>query len=141
VADGIRYHSELAGIDWTEVDQLFRAAGLGGRDPKIFPNACRQSHTCVFAELDGHTIGMGRLLSDGFFGSAIFDVAVLPQHQCRGIGRKIMGLLHEKLPKMQCLIYAVPGKEGFYERLGYHRCKTGMLLTSDPAKLREAGYI
>jgi aralkylamine N-acetyltransferase len=141
VVDNVRFHSELDGIDWLEVDRLFQEAGLGRRNPEQYPDACRRSSACVFAELDGHTIGMGRLLSDGFAWSVIFDVAVLPQHQGRGIGRRIMELLHERMPKPQCLLFFAPGKEGFYEKLGYRRCKVAMMRVGNPDKARELGMI
>jgi GNAT superfamily N-acetyltransferase len=141
VIDDIRFHCELDGIDWTEVDQLFREAGLGERNPEQYPDACRRSYACVFAELAGHTIGMGRLVSDGFAWSVIFDVAVRPQYQKQGIGRRIMELLHEKLPKPHCLLFFAPGKEGFYKKLGYHRCKVAMMRVGNPEKARELGMI
>lgn len=139
--NGYTYHGGSSRIDWTEVNELFQAVGLGERDPRFYPEVCRGSYACVFAEHDGHTIGMGRIISDGVRSSALFDMAVHPRHQGCGVGRKIIELLHEKLPAEKCLIYATPGKEEFYERFGYHRCKTGMLLTPDPAKARRDGYI
>jgi GNAT superfamily N-acetyltransferase len=141
VIENIRFHSELDGIDWMEVDRLFREAGLGGRDPEKYPDACRRSYACVFAELDGHTIGMGRLLSDGFAWSVIFDVAVFPQHQGLGIGKRIMELLHEQMPNPKCLLFFAPGKEGFYKKLGYHRCKVAMMRVGNPEKARELAMI
>jgi aralkylamine N-acetyltransferase len=141
VIDNVRFHSDLNGIDWTEVDRLFQEAGLGGRNPEQYLDACRCSYACVFAELDGHTIGMGRLLSDGFAWSVIFDVAVLPQHQGRGIGRRIMELLHERMPNPKCLLFFAPGKEGFYRKLGYHRCQVAMMRVGNPEKARELGMI
>ncbi len=140
----ITYGDNLDGLDWQEIDALFVKAGLGGRDPAKYPEACRRSYACVVAQVDGHTIGMGRLVSDGYVAHAIFDVAVLPEYQGRGIGRRIMELLHEKLSSPKCLIYAAPGKEGFYAKLGYYPCKTGMLRVGDverAAKARKAGYI
>ena len=39
------------------------------------------------------------------------------------------------------LMYAVPGKEGFYEKLGFYLLKTGMGHFTNPEDCRRQGYI
>ena len=68
-------------------------------------------------------------------------MAVHPEYQGGGIGRRIMELLHEAVPRSTHLLFAVPGKEGFYRKMGYYDCKTGMIRPSDPEKAAEVGYI
>jgi predicted N-acetyltransferase YhbS len=138
---GIRFDSDFESADFEEIDALFRAAGLGGRDPARYREACRRSYACVLAWDEGRIVGIGRLLSDGYVASAVFDMAVLPDYQGRGIGRRIMGLLHEAVPRSTHLLFAVPGVEDFYRKMGYYDCRTGMIRPSDPEKAARAGYI
>ena len=138
---GIRFGRDFESADFGEIDQLFRAAGLGSRDPERYRAACRRSYACVLAWDGDCVVGIGRLLSDGYVASAVFDMAVHPDYQGRGIGRRIMELLHEAVPRSTHILFAVPGREGFYRKMGYHDCKTGMIRPSDPEKAAEAGYI
>jgi ribosomal protein S18 acetylase RimI-like enzyme len=138
---GIRFGSDLESADFGEIDQLFRAAGLGSRDPERYRAACCRSYACVLAWDGGRIVGLGRLLSDGYVASAVFDMAVHPDYQGRGIGRRIMELLHEAVPRSTHILFAVPGREGFYRKMGYYDCKTGMIRPSDPEKAAEAGYM
>ena len=84
---------------------------------------------------------MGRLLSDGDVASAVYDVAVHPDYQGRGIGRRITRLFQEAVPQSTHLLFAVSGVEGFYRKMGYYDCKTGMIRPSDPEKAARAGYV
>ena len=141
MARQIRYDSEFESADFDEIDELFRATGLGGRDPQRYREACRRSFACVLARDGDRVVGLGRLLSDGYLTGAVFDVAVHPDYQGRGIGRRIMERLHEAVPRSTYLLFAVPGVEDFYRKMGYYDCKTGMIRPSDPEKAAQAGYI
>lgn len=137
----IRFDGDFESADFGEIDELFRAAGLGSRDPKRYRIACRRSYTWVLARDGDRIAGFGRLLSDGYIASAILDMAVFPESQGRGIGRRIMELLHEAVPRSTYLLFAVPGKESFCRKIGYYDCRTGMIRPSDPKKAAQAGYI
>ncbi len=137
----IRYNDDFEVADFAQIDKLFRSAGLGGRDPERYHEACRRSYACIVAWDGDRVVGLGRLLSDGYVASAVFDVAVHPDYQGRGIGRRIMELLHESVPNSTHLLFAVPGVKGFYQKVGYYDCKTGMIRPSNPEKAAQAGYI
>ena len=138
---GIRFDSDFESADFGKIDELLRVAGLGSRDPERYRAACRRSYACVLAWDGDCVVGIGRLLSDGYVASAVFDMAVHPDHQGRGIGRRIMELLHEAVPRSTHLLFAVPGVEDFYRKMGYYDCRTGMIRPSDPEKAARAGYI
>lgn len=85
-------------------------------------------------------VGFGRALSDGQYQSAIYDIVVSPKYQKHGIGQLIVESLLEKLPKESTVfIYVAPGKQMFYEKLGFGHLKTGMGLFPNPEKSREDG--
>ena len=77
----------------------------------------------VVATAGEKTVGMGRIIGDGAIFFYIQDIAVLPQHQGRGVGTMIMealmAYLDEHAPaKSFVRLFAATGKEAFYER--YH---------------------
>ena len=140
MASKVRYDSEFESADFDEIDKVFHAAGLGGRDPQRYREACRRSFACVLARDGDRVVGMGRLLTDGHVASAVDDVAVHPDYQGRGIGRRIMRLLHEAVPRSTHPYFAVPGVEGFCRNMGRYGCKTGTIRPSGPEKDAQAGY-
>jgi aralkylamine N-acetyltransferase len=86
-------------------------------------------------------VGAGRAITDWVNYAVIFDVVLLPEYQGKGIGKRIMIWLAEHFQARNILLHAVPGKERFYEGLGYRRMKTAMGRFADPETKRQQGYI
>jgi GNAT superfamily N-acetyltransferase len=89
--------------------------------------AIARSLLCVSARDGDKTVGMGRLVGDGALIWYVQDVIVLSEYQGLGVGKEIMERLigHVKktrLPGTRVTIglMAALGKEGFYEKLGFH---------------------
>jgi len=80
-------------------------------------------------------IGFGRAISDGAYQAAVYDVAVVPEFQKMGIGKIIMEKILERLSGCNVILYAAPGKEDFYLKLGLRKMKTGMALFRNPEKM------
>ena len=137
----IRIHYDTEGVDWQKVDEVFRLAPLGRREPERFRKACEQSYVVAFAYDEDELIGVGRAISDGEYYAGIYDVAVLPTYQGQGVGKQIVQALLEKLPVGTITLFAVPGKEAFYEKLGFRKMQTAMALFADPDRQRKAGLI
>ncbi len=120
-------------IDWAALCEIIRLAPLGTREPDKLEIASKTSFVVCSVFVDGKMIGFGRAISDGQYQSAIYDVVVLPEFQNLGVGKTIMNALLEKLPKNSIiLIFAAPGKETFYRKLGFDNLKTGMGLFPNP---------
>ena len=74
--------------------------------------------------------------------SYICDVAVLPSHQGAGLGKAVVQKLvtlsqgHKKI-----ILYSVPGKEGFYRKLGFLRMLTAMALFKDQNAAIQRGHV
>ncbi len=131
-----------AGLDWNDVCSIFERAPLGTRKPDKLRRASENSYAVCTAWQGDALVGFGRAISDGEYQSAIYDVVILPEVQGQGIGRTIMQALLDRLPdRTTVLIYAVPGKEGFYEKLDFGLLKTGMALFPDPERAHAAGYL
>lgn len=100
-------------------------------------NAINHSLYIATAAENGETVAMGRLIGDGQY-HLIADVIVHPDFQHQKIGTSILNmLLHyvsENTPaggRSSVQLIAEPGKEPFYESLGFKRipheyCGCGM---------------
>ena len=71
-------------------------------------------------------VGFGRAISDGAYQAAVYDCAVVEKYQGLGLGKRVMREILSKIPDCNVILYASPGKEGFYETQGFRRMKTGM---------------
>ena len=128
-------------LNWHEVCSVFQRAPLGTREPDKLRRAAENSFI-VCSAFDGDTlVGFGRAISDGEYQSAIYDMVVAPEYQGRGLGKAILTALMEKLPLGPMLLYAAPGREEFYRKMGFARLLTGMGRFSDPAMAKQKGFI
>lgn len=74
--------------------------------------------------------------------SYLCDVAVMPGHQGCGLGRGIVQRLVEaSRGHRKTILYSVPGKEGFYRKLGFMRLLTAMARLEDQAAAIERGHL
>ncbi len=85
-------------------------------------------------------IGFGRAISDDAYQAAIYDVAVTPDRQGEGLGTRIMEALVSRLAHCNIILYASPGKEPFYRKLGWRQMKTGLALFKDGDAMRGKGF-
>ncbi|MBG0776843.1 MAG: GNAT family N-acetyltransferase [Desulfovibrionaceae bacterium] len=136
----LEYRSECAGVDWARVAEILRRVGMAHHAPEVHRAAFEASYATVFV-YDGDVLaGFGRAISDGAYQAAIYDCAVLPECQGRGAGRRIVEALLARVGHCNVILYAAPGKEGFYERLGFRRMRTGMARFVNADALRERGF-
>ena len=122
----IKYKLGAAEIDWLRACEVIKLAKLSPRKPSELKKAFSNSYACVFAYSGREIVGLGRLLSDGVYQAAIYDVAILPQYQGMGIGRKIMRKLCRSVKVKNIILYSVTGKEGFYSKCGFRKMRTAM---------------
>ena len=113
---------------------------MNSRDPETNQKAFENSYTFLFVFDDERLVGFGRAISDGVCQAALYDVAVRPEYQGKGVGTMIVDRLTEKCPGCSIILYATPGKEPFYEKLHFKRMKTGMALFSNAERMRERGF-
>jgi ribosomal protein S18 acetylase RimI-like enzyme len=126
--------------DWKAVSETLKRVGMAYEEPDVHKRAFEASHTAVFVYKDSHLIGFGRAISDGAYQAAVYDVAVVPEFQKMGVGKIIMEKILERLSGCNVILYARPGKEEFYRRLGLRKMKTGMALFRNPEKMAERGF-
>ena len=129
------------GVDWQVVQEILKRVGMAYTDPSQHQKAFEASYATVFIYHAEQLIGFGRAISDGVYQAAIYDCAVLPEFQGKGIGTKIMENLLSQISHCNIILYASPGKEGFYLTHGFRKMKTGMAYFKDCATMSERGFI
>jgi GNAT superfamily N-acetyltransferase len=140
--DGYSFSHDTGDLDWGELSELYRVAPLGEKPPGDLATVFANSMYKCFVRAGGRLVGAGRALADGLDCSYLADVAVHPGHQGKGVGKAIINELvtlsrgHKKI-----ILYANPGKEGFYAKLGFHKMNTAMAIWRDRAGALQAGLI
>lgn len=119
-------------LDWHELETLYRLAPLGTKSAADLKTVFENSRYKWFVRQGGRLVAAGRALADGADCAYICDVAVLPDQQGTGLGREVVSrLVHDSRGHKKIILYSVPGKEGFYRKLGFGRLLTAMAIFHD----------
>ncbi len=138
----LSWSHDIEGVDWHELESLYRAAPLGKKNAKDLETVFANSRFRCFVREHGRLVAVGRALADGADCSYICDVAVLPSHQGTGLGKGVVQELvrlssgHKKI-----ILYSVPGKESFYSKLGFLRMLTAMAIFEDQKAAIQRGHV
>ena len=127
-------------VDWKEISETLKSVGMAYYKPEMHRKAFEASHTTVFIYHADRMIGFGRAISDDAYQAAIYDCAVLPEYQGNGRGKTIMDHILSRVSHCNVILYASPGKEGFYQKHGFRKMKTGMAYFKKSAAMRESGF-
>ncbi|MDZ7870813.1 MAG: GNAT family N-acetyltransferase [Rheinheimera sp.] len=100
------------------------ATGLSAKTPEAAAIGLAATLFAVQIRFESQVIGMGRLIGDGGCHCQICDIAVLPQHQGKGLGKQIMqALMHHvttQLPDSCYVNLIADGDAKFlYQQFGF----------------------
>lgn len=107
-----------------EFCDLRRLVGLSPKTEEAAAAGLPNTRYAVVLERGGEAIGMGRIIGDGGTAFQITDIAVLREHQGKGLGKRIVaalvGWLHANAPKSAyiSLIADGPAKD-LYAQYGF----------------------
>ena len=138
----ISWKYDQESINWEELSNLYRIAPLGEKKADDLQKSFGNSMYKCFILGGAKLVGVGRVLADGVDCAYICDVAVHPEYQGTGLGKSIVKKLmslsegHKKI-----ILYANPGKEGFYKKLGFKRMRTAMAIFQDQKHALEVGLV
>ena len=136
----IDVRQSCTGVDWQVVSDTLKCVGMAYHEPDVHRKAFEASYTTVFVYHADRLIGFGRAISDGEYQAAVYDCAVQPEFQGKGIGAKIMDSILQWISHCNVILYASPGKEGFYQKLGFRKMKTGMAHFKKRETMSERGF-
>jgi ribosomal protein S18 acetylase RimI-like enzyme len=129
-------------IDWQALSHLYRIAPLGDKSAEWLKTAYANSRYKCFVYDGDAVIGAGRALADGVDCSYLCDIVVHPERQGLGLGRQIVERLRDlSAGHRKIVLYAVPGKEDFYRKLGFRRMRTAMAIFGNEAAAIEGGIV
>lgn len=112
-------------------------AGLSRKSPEAAAIGLKNGLFSVVVYAGDVPVGIGRVIGDGGCFFEIVDIAVLPEHQKKGLGHRIMQSLMSyvhtnALPTAYVSLMADHGTPTFYERYGFEASllpqKAGMAL-------------
>lgn len=130
------------GIDWQELSELYRIAPLGNKSADHLLAVYSNSRFKCFVLDDGRLVGAGRALADGIDCSYLCDIVIHPEYQGRGLGKAVVAKLTElSAGHRKIILYANPGKEGFYRKLGFRPMLTAMAKFADEERAISTGLV
>lgn len=137
----LHLRNDCEDIDWTAVAGILASVGMTFYEPQEHEWLFRHSQVTVFVFDGDRLIGFGRALTDGGRQAAIYDIAVEPAWQGRGVGDMIMRNILSRIEGCNVLLYANPGRESFYQRFGFRMMKTAMARFADAAEMERRGFM
>jgi ribosomal protein S18 acetylase RimI-like enzyme len=98
--------------------------GLSSKTEQAASQALPNTLFAVQVLLDDEPVGMGRVVGDGGCFYRVVDIAVLPRHQGRGLGKLIMGeimnYIHENVPVSGYVSLLADGRaQDLYTQFGF----------------------
>ena len=115
-------------VDWEAVAALLNFYGLShlsaGEEEKVF----RNSAVVAFIYDDDKLIGCGRALSDGVCQAAVYNIALDESYHGRQLGRLLIDSVLEQVQGQTVILYTHPQTVAMYEKFGFRRQKTGMVI-------------
>jgi GNAT superfamily N-acetyltransferase len=112
----------------TTSEFIFLFNSVGWSAPTEEQTAKALAHTLrTFSVFNNDSlVGMGRLLGDCAMSYYVKDIAILPDYQGKGVGKKLMQhmitYIKKQLPqgwKVSLELISTKGKEGFYGKFGF----------------------
>lgn len=138
----MRWVFDDGSVDWVALSELYRIAPLNDKKPNELKFAFSNSLYKCFVLQGERLIGAGRAVADGIDCAYLCDIAVHPEFQGQGLGRGIATKLMELCAgHRKMILYANPGVERLYEKLGFRRMKTAMALFSDQERAIRRGLV
>lgn len=107
-----------------EYNRVRQAAGLSVKDEIAAERGLANTLYGVCIRIDETVVGIGRVIGDGGLFYDIVDIAVIAEHQNRGLGKMIMTALmsyidaNARTGSIVCLM-ANKGVAPFYEKFGF----------------------
>lgn len=138
----LQWNDSLETIDWEELSNLYKIAPLGNKKASDLATVFTNSMYRYFVYDDGRLIGAGRALADGIDTAYLADIAVHPDYQGQGIGKEIVLRLRDLAKShRKIILYAAPGKDQFYLKLGFKRMLTAMAMFENQDQALEVGLV
>lgn len=123
----ITYTTDLTGIDWNTLKAAVADDNFdNGRTAEQMRVSSENSAVNVFAYAGDEIVGTARALSDGVCNAYVVDIWTKTPYRKRGIARRMMELIAERVPGQHVYLAADEEVRPFYEKLGFTPWDVGM---------------
>ena len=124
-------------IDLQQLQALFQQTAFWASDRRVedWAVAIRNSKPMVSVWDGDRLIGFARATSDGIYRASIWDVAIHPDYQGAGLGRKLVEtvLMHPHVNRVERVYLMTTYQQSFYEHIGFEcNSTTTMVLYNQP---------
>ncbi len=145
----IQFCSLKSKIDLEQLQNLLNLTAFWARERKLedLEIAVANSNPAVSCWDGERMIGFARATSDGVYRATIWDVAIHPDYQGLGLGRKLVEtvLSHPSINRVERVYLMTTYQQKFYERIGFqaNQTTTMVLLNSseiEPLPVSELDY-
>lgn len=114
-----------------DIIQVFDSSGIVrptddlGRITAMF----KKSNLIVSAWDDDQLIGVARALTDFLYCCYLSDLAVKKDYQNRGVGKKMVEIIKNKLgEKVMLLLLSIPSAMEYYPKIGFEKVPNGFII-------------
>ena len=125
----------LEGVTPARVATLYRRAPLlrATDDPARLQRSLEAASLVITAWSGGHLVGLARVLTDGVQVSYLCDLAVEPDVQGLGVGKRLVDEVLTRCAGTELVLRDSNLSAGFYERLGFVRVDNAWLRQAEAA--------
>ena len=122
------YHLKAQTPSVADYIRIRSAAGLSRKTEAAATIGLKNSLFAVTVFYGGEPISLGRVIGDGGCFFELVDIAVVPEHQKKGVGKLIMDALmtyiYEHAPKSAYVsLMAYHGTPDFYKKFGFTKAQ------------------
>jgi GNAT superfamily N-acetyltransferase len=132
-------YSDNAVITVEQAIDLYTRSTLGERRPvqrpDIFESMLKHSNLTISAWEGARLVGIARALTDFSYVAYLSDLAVDAACQKRGIGRRLVAEVKQRLwPECMIVLLAAPAANEYYAKLGFEPNPRGWVLRGEMKK-------
>lgn len=123
VHDDVQAQPALPPLNLHQVKALFDETAFWATDRRLedWAIAIANSNPVVTVWDSERLIGFARATSDGIYRATIWDVAIHPDYQGAGLGRKLVEtvLTHPHMNRVERVYLMTTHQQSFYQRIGF----------------------
>lgn len=129
---------DLNTVNWERISELFQLVGWGKRNPAEIAAAFHKSSVVCIVKVQKEIVGFGRTVDDGRYYALLVDVVIHPDYQNQGLGKSIVNNLKDALQGYEFItLTAAPGKEGFYQKIGWEKQSSSFIIPKNEKQRKE----
>lgn len=115
----------------SQIIEVYESSGIirPTYNPERIEKMYTNSNLVVTARLENELIGIARSLTDFCYSCYLADLAVKKEYQQKGIGRKLIEMVRERIgPETSLILLSAPGAMGYYPKAGFDKVENGFII-------------